>query len=187
MRAGFLSLIATAVTLVAPVVAQTCNSGSICGSSSSPFYRLNTLSPVSDHFYTMSSTEYIDTLIRTDISTVAEGVAAGIFATQEGATVPLLRLYNNQPYNDHVYTIDANEAAALEAEGYGLEGTAGYVYSEQVCSAVPLYRSYNSELGDHFFTTSLDEHNTFLGDGYVDQGIACYVPVAGVVPSQDVC
>ncbi|KAJ6473275.1 hypothetical protein C8R45DRAFT_1103836 [Mycena sanguinolenta] len=187
MRAGFLSLIAATVTLVAPVVAQTCSSGSICGTTSSPWYRLNCLPPVSDHFYTMSSAEYVDTLIRTDISTVAEGVAAGIFASQEGATVPLFRLYNFSPFNDHIYTTDANEVIALEAEGYNLEDITGYVYGEQVCGAVPLYRSYNSALGDHFFTTSLDEHNALLSDGYVDQGISCYVPIAGATLNQGIC
>ncbi|KAF7354707.1 hypothetical protein MSAN_01384400 [Mycena sanguinolenta] len=169
MRAGILSLIAATATLVASVVAQTCSSGSICGSTSSPWYRLNTLPPVSDHFYTMSSAEYVATLIRTDISTVAEGVAAGIFATQEGASVPLFRLYNNQPFNDHIYTIDANEAIALEAEGYNLEDITGYVYSEQ-----------------HLGTISLVT-NAFLSQGYVDQGISCYVPLAGATLNQDIC
>ncbi|KAJ6564180.1 hypothetical protein B0H19DRAFT_1067770 [Mycena capillaripes] len=199
MRLGVLSLAAVLISVLAPVhlssvrqIAQTC-SGSICGSTTVPWWRMNTLAPVSDHFFTFtkslrraSAAEYIQTLNRVDIQTVAEGVAAGIFPNQEGVAVPFFRLYNNAPFNDHIYTTDASEVNVLISEGYSLEDITGYVYNEQICGAVPLFRSYNSVLGDHMFTTSKNEHAAFLKDGYVDQGIAAWVPLAGVISNDDV-
>src|SRR5581483_1298695 len=42
-------------------------------------------------------------------------------------------------------------------------------------STEPLYRMYNSGDGDHFYTTSKQEHDGLLGHGYADEGIVGYV------------
>ncbi|KAJ6540533.1 hypothetical protein B0H19DRAFT_1077942 [Mycena capillaripes] len=129
-----------------------------------------------------NTVEYLNTLNRVDIQTVAKGVAAGIFPTQEGLSSDSTTTNRGTIK----FTTDEDEVNVLVSEGYALEGIAGYVYKEQVCGAVPLFRSYNSVLGDHFFTTSKNEHAAFLLDGYVDQGIAAYVPLAGAVRNANV-
>ncbi|WP_310601798.1 hypothetical protein [Anaerosporobacter sp.] len=42
----------------------------------------------------------------------------------------------------------------------------------QVGSVIPLYRGYNSERNDHFYTT---DKNEITKNGYRDEGILCYV------------
>lgn len=39
----------------------------------------------------------------------------------------------------------------------------------------PLFRSYNNQTGDHFYTLSEFERNAALSGGYVSEGIACYL------------
>lgn len=49
--------------------------------------------------------------------------------------------------------------------------------------AVPLYRCWNGKV--HWYTTSLDERNSWLAGGFTDEGITCYispVPLPGTVP-----
>ena len=58
------------------------------------------------------------------------------------------------------------------------------VHLNAIAGTVPLYRYWNSQLGDHFFTTDYSE----IGAGkygWVLEGVAGYVhdqPVAGAVP-----
>lgn len=70
----------------------------------------------------------------------------------------------------HFYTMSAN------CEGQTVEGTMGYVASTQIGDSRPLYRSFRGQNGDHFYTTSLAEHNNAIASsGYADEGVACYV------------
>ncbi len=49
--------------------------------------------------------------------------------------------------------------------------------------AVPLYRCWNGKV--HWYTTNLDERNSWLAGGFTDEGITCYispVPLPGTVP-----
>ena len=56
------------------------------------------------------------------------------------------------------------------------QGTAAYVYPEQVCGSIPLYGLFNSNITDHFYTTNETEREDAIANlGYADQGIACYV------------
>ncbi len=74
-----------------------------------------------------------------------------------------------KPNGMHFYTTAGN------CEGTTVEGTMGYVATAQIGDSRPLYRSYSNVTGDHFFTTSLAEHNSAVAGGYVDEGVACYV------------
>lgn len=49
--------------------------------------------------------------------------------------------------------------------------------------AIPLYRCWNGKV--HWYTTNLDERNSWLAGGFKDEGITCYispVPLPGTVP-----
>ncbi|MDD4776218.1 MAG: hypothetical protein PHG75_06885, partial [Syntrophomonas sp.] len=49
--------------------------------------------------------------------------------------------------------------------------------------AIPLYRCWNGKV--HWYTTNLDERNTWLAGGFTDEGITCYispVPLPDTVP-----
>jgi len=72
----------------------------------------------------------------------------------------------------HLLTQDAG------CEGAGsLEGPLGYVGSAPApCGGnLPLYRLVLPGPNDHFYTTSLSEHDTAIGLGYLDEGITGYV------------
>lgn len=88
---------------------------------------------------------------------------------------------------DHMYTTYyAEQAIAIERNGYRTEGIAARVFPvSNNPTGVPLYQLLNGS-GDHFYTVSTAERdNAIAAFGYGDQGVACYVyPVAatGLVP-----
>ncbi|KAF7305896.1 hypothetical protein HMN09_00743800 [Mycena chlorophos] len=171
--------------LVASVVVVASQSCTDCGSSITPLFRMFSVNTV-DHFYTNGASEVI--AAATDDDYGLEGVASGVFPSQQGCSVQFLRL-NNPTVFDHFYTINTNEAAIFEQNGYTLEGNAGYINASPNCSTVtiPLLRFFNPAAIDHFYTTSEEEGQAFTSQGYVSQGIAGYVPLPGVIVNQDLC
>jgi|ERR1700722_3307865 hypothetical protein len=94
------------------------------------FYRLFNSSS-GDHFYTANVFERQSALA----SYQDEGIAGYISATQLPGTRPLFRLY--MPGREHFYTVDPQEAASLQPQGWQIEGIAGYVWNSGV-DACPL-------------------------------------------------
>ncbi len=92
----------------------------------------------------------------------------------------LYRLYNPAS-GDHFYTASESERDwAIEVAGYGGEGDVGFVADAPSDSGsvdtMPLYRLYNPESGDHFYTTAADERDWAASNlGYNDEGIAGHV------------
>lgn len=104
-----------------------------------PFYRAYS-SGAKDHFYTTDAAEYANAVANIGYS--AEGIACRIFTTNVdgGGTVPIYRLYSHQ-WLDHFYTVDTAERDnAITKLGFALEGIVGYVYADNHCGGVPLYR-----------------------------------------------
>ncbi|KAJ6532868.1 hypothetical protein DFH09DRAFT_1370136 [Mycena vulgaris] len=185
MKAFFALLIATVSAGAVSVARDT------CGTTIDPLYRLYN-SANFDHFYTyFTSPLLVSRHVRTtpaevisSVSTgglVLEGVAAATFPTQQGTTLPLYQLYNSAAL-DHFYTTSTAEHDAFIANnGYALEGTVAFVYTTQICGSVPLYRLHAVSHVDHFYTTSATERASALALGFVDQGIAGYVPGKGII------
>ncbi|KAJ7061176.1 hypothetical protein C8F01DRAFT_987642 [Mycena amicta] len=145
-----------------------------CGTVVSPLYRAYS-SSAQDHFYSASGTEAANAG-----GFVIEGVAAAIFATQQGDSLPLYRMYSSAA-KDHFYTADPVERDFYRTNnGYVLENTAAFVYTTPVCGAVPLYRLYAASVKDHFYTTSVSERARTIALGFADEGIVAYVPGPGV-------
>lgn len=92
-----------------------------------------------------------------------------LYAGQQGQTTAFYRCY--QPGGFHHYTTDAN------CEGLQVnEGVMGYIGTVELPGSTALYRSYYAAIGDHFFTTSLDEHNFVVGTyGFIDEGTVGWV------------
>ncbi|KAJ7752402.1 hypothetical protein B0H14DRAFT_425262 [Mycena olivaceomarginata] len=172
-------LIASLMPPIVSVMAQTCGADA-CGTTVVPFWR-SYKSAIVDHFYTASPTEFLSSA--NTFSYSFEGVAAGVFSSKEGASVPLFRLNNGA---NHFYTTNATEVSEFIAAGYGLELTAAWVYNECICGSHPLFRLFDPKKGDHFYTTSESEVQAFLAQGYVSQGIAAFVPAVGIVTADEV-
>jgi hypothetical protein len=142
-----------------------------------PFYRLYN-SDYHDHFYTTSRAE--DQEARNKYGYQDEGTACYVYSdnSYDDRLAKFYRLYNPDKH-DHFYTTDRAEARqARRKYGYNDEGTACYVYKHDSYdnNLVPLYRLYNPDVVDHFYTTSDNERqNAIDNDGYNDEGIACYV------------
>ncbi|KAF8205401.1 hypothetical protein K438DRAFT_1757372 [Mycena galopus ATCC 62051] len=163
------------------VAAQTCGAD-VCGTTVVPFWRSFSSGAV-DHFYTASTTEFINAA--NDFSYFPEGVATGVFDSQEGASSPLYRL-NNVVLQDHFYTTNWTEVGEFNATGYTYEGIAAWVYTDAICGSHPLFRLFNPAEEDHFYTTSGPEVQVFLSQGYQSQGVAAFVPTAGIVTDDTV-
>lgn len=124
-----------------------------------------------DHFYTTNWSE----LGGGRSGWKYEGVQCKIYKSQVSGTVALYRYWGN---NDHFYTTNLNEIGTgtngkVGRHGYKSEGVAGYCYPKRVSSSVvPLYRFWNSQYSDHFYTTSKSE-GTRASLKY--EGVACYV------------
>ena len=116
------------------------------------------------------------------MSGTSEGVSSNIFGSQIANSVPLIRLFNGKSI-DHFYTISQEEAdTVIDLSGYTEEGIAGFVFSNSpaTCIAtpgtVPLFRVFNGQIVDHFYTTSVAERDlAVLFLGYVDEGVAACV------------
>ncbi|KAJ7889497.1 hypothetical protein B0H14DRAFT_2691660 [Mycena olivaceomarginata] len=84
-------------------------------------------------------------------------------------------------------------------------GTTAFVYTTQICGSVPLFRLYNVAGTDHFYTSEdgffffvlpslmlvpqppIQNGPAFLASGLIDQGIAAYVPLGGIIPGVPFC
>lgn len=79
---------------------------------------------------------------------------------------------------DHMYTTNANE----KPSGYRYEGISGYVFKTQVNGTKPIYRSSNSAIGAHYYTTAVEDPTKY---GYKAEGIIGYAydtQVSGSAP-----
>ena len=83
---------------------------------------------------------------------------------------------------DHFYTVDlAERDKALTVGGYHLERIACYVVSPNIPPPIsptllPLFRLFNSDTGDHFYTQDAAERDHAVAHaGYREEGTACYV------------
>ena len=86
---------------------------------------------------------------------------------------------------DHFYTTNANEigktvAGQVGKFGYHSEGSVGNCLKNKEKDSVPLYRYWQPQKSDHFYTTNDKEIGTTKHGqkgkyGYVSEGIACYV------------
>jgi hypothetical protein len=74
----------------------------------------------------------------------------------------------------HFYTT----SASCEGSGASNEGSLGNIFTTQLPSSVPLYRSYNAGTSDHFYTLDWNEAHA---PGYAFESIAGYVLPAGAV------
>ena len=80
--------------------------------------------------------------------------------------------------SDHFYTVNTAEvSSAIRQDGYHLEGIACFVYDPNLNQpgTTPLFRLFNPNSGDHFYTTNPAEVNFAIGVGYRSEGIACDV------------
>jgi hypothetical protein len=101
--------------------------GTYNGVEAVPFYRLY-IPATQGHLWTADPNEYYT--LHFIYRYASEGVDGFILPTQAPGTVPLHRLFYPaaQPANTrHLWTLDANERAALLASGWTDEGVAGYV------------------------------------------------------------
>jgi hypothetical protein len=111
-------------------------------------------------------------------------IAFGVIYPNEVGTKRLLRYYNPQ-ISDHFYSIDNTTHATLIGIGYVPEKGAGYAYTSQQPSTVPIYRFYNQSFTDHFYSTDPNDLNDAPSVGYVYEGIEGYIhstQVAGSKP-----
>jgi len=65
---------------------------------------------------------------------------------------------------------------ATSVLGYSAEGITGYIFPTQEAQTVPLYRSYQPSVFDHFYTVDKAESdNSVTKLGYSYEGITGYV------------
>ena len=139
-----------------------------------------------NHFYTTNGAEIGVTTagVLGNHGYVSEGVGFKIETENIAGTVPLYRYYSSSAV-DHFYTTNANEIGVTTAgltgnHGYTSEGVLGYCFDTYQPDTVPLYKYYQPEIEDHFYTTITGEIGTGTAGqtgsyGYVSGGIQCYV------------
>ena len=108
---------------------------------------------------------------------------------------PISAVHRYQNGNDHFYTTELTEIGVANVgmvgnHGYKYEGPGFRVLANQEEGAVALYRYWNPEVIDHFYTTNLTEINvTDVGKvgnyGYKLEGVLGYcfsIPTVGTMP-----
>lgn len=118
-----------------------------------------------------------------------EDVACKLLNGELPGTVPLYRYFHHGAI-DHFYTTNSAEIGTTTPgdtgeHGYQSEGIiVCYCYGTQEPGTTPLYRYWNFENTDHFYTADADEigETTTPGQvgklGYTYKGVACYVYLA---------
>ncbi|GLB43025.1 hypothetical protein LshimejAT787_1204740 [Lyophyllum shimeji] len=105
----------------------------------------------------------------------ANNVIGNFFDCPKFDTVPLYSLVNYRTW-DRFYTTNPWERnQAIWNWGYKSEGVAGYIFPNQWCGGVPLFRLYCWRSQQHFYTTSWEEKQKAEDLGYVDQGITGFI------------
>ena len=96
--------------------------------------------------------------------------------------LPFYRYYRSETH-DHFYTTISEEigttvSGVIGKHGYKSEGLMGYLLTSQEPGTVVLYRYYNSQASDHFYTTNENEIGTITPGqtkkGYTSEGVAGY-------------
>jgi len=140
-----------------------------------------------DHFYTTNGGE-IGTTEKGHVGNhgyKSEGPAFLIFTQQLHGTVPVYR-YWKEDGHDHFYSANPAEIGATNVGqvgnfGYKCEGVLGYVAAHDFAGSTPIYRYWNEQTKDHFFTSDAAEIGaTQVGQvgnhGYKCEGVLGYVP-----------
>jgi hypothetical protein len=117
-----------------------------------------------EHFYTKSATEAVCCGFKLEFSNYYY-----LYSATQTGLVPFYRCYLTN--GKHFYTKSSN------CEGAGTqESMLGYVANQADFGAVPLYRLYKAQTGDHFYTTSSAERDSAVASsGYKYESIAGYV------------
>ena len=89
-------------------------------------------------------------------------------------TVPLYQLATAGS-KDFTYAIPVDGVTPPTVSGFTTGGIVGYVYATQECGSVPLLAAFQPTVGDHWFTTSVAEHNSLLSLGWADAGTVAFV------------
>ena len=127
-----------------------------------------------EHFYTSSTVERDATV---DAGWNFEKIE---WYAPEKSSTPVYRLYNPNFPGEHHYTMDAGERDILvglgwifESKDYNEDGAAWYSDDAQ---GTPLYRQYNPNeyANNHNYTTDRGEHESLIGMGWNDEGLAWY-------------
>ena len=84
-------------------------------------------------------------------------------------TVELRRLHNG----DHFFTTNVSEFNKVSDIGFSDEGSVGWISVNQKPGTVPLYRYWNNQVRDHFYT--VDPEPETLETSYQEEGIAGYI------------
>lgn len=93
------------------------------------------------------------------------------YSCQGPDTVPVYRVFDGS--DDHYYTTDATEAAALVTSGWDNEGLLGYAFDSAGAGRIPVYVLEGSV--DHLYTTSTVEVTFAQSVGYGAESVAFYV------------
>jgi len=101
----------------------------------------------------------------------------------DSGDLQIIRFLNSNT-NDHVFTSDINEIAALRDDNnFVEEGVVFNLLSEEVAGSQAIHRFLNTETGNHHYTADGAEIETFQADGkYNSEGIIGY---GGVVDARE--
>ena len=82
-------------------------------------------------------------------------------------------MYDNK--GDHLYTMDEEEKALLESQGWNTEGVA-FPSSTEAAGGRPMFRlkNPNATTGVHHFTMSEEERDHLKSLGWIYEGIGWY-------------
>lgn len=141
-----------------------------------PLYRL--YSPTTkDHLITLDPNEYATLGSNGWTQQGQVGLAYPDSSTPPDGTYPVYRLYNAAT-QQHLWTMDPNEANKLVQSGWQQQGVGYRAYPYQVRGTAALYRLASSNGGTyHLWTSDYSEYTSLCapGGGWVREGIGAFV------------